>query len=168
MIDKTDFDTKVTNILVQYLTGIMKNDISPVYHFLKRQPKEYAESIITSMKDKNRRKMFDELNISNIIITDTREENNNTIYDVVVDVKYMDYEMDINTGKVSGNNHKRILKKFKLKIIKCLNTRKQDHIRRCPSCGHSLDVSANGKCEYCNTIYNQEDYDYQILEIKIN
>ena len=165
-MDKSEFDSKVMNMVVQYFTGIMKNDLEDVKHFIKEQPVEYAMEIINDMKSKNRRQMFDELNIRNIKITNTSEDDNNYIYDVSLDARYLDYQIDLDSGEViSGNNNDRIMKTYYLKVIKNKNAKEQGIIRRCPGCGSSLDVNYSGKCPYCGAIYNQEDYDYQILEI---
>jgi len=164
--NEVDFKSKITNMFIQYLTGIMKNNIDEVKHFLKEQPISYANNIIKNMISLNRRQMYDELNVSQINITKTENIEDNTIYTISLLAKYLDYQLDLNNGNlVSGNNNRRIEKTYFLKIIKNNNAKEQGLIRRCPSCGHSIDVNYNGKCEYCGTIYNQEDYDYQILEV---
>ena len=166
-MDKSEFDSKVMNMVVQYFTGIMKNDLEDVKHFIKEQPTNYGMNIINDMKSKNRRQMFDELNIRNIKINNTSEDDNNYIYDVSLEARYLDYQIDLDSGEiVSGNDDDRILKVYNLKIIKSKNAKEQGIIRRCPGCGASLDVNYSGKCPYCGSIYNQEEFDYQILEIR--
>ena len=165
--DKELFESKVINMVVQYFTAIMKNDLEDVKHFIKEQPLEYGMSIVNDMKEKNRRQMFDELNVRNINILSTSEDDNNYIYDISLEARYLDYQLDLDTGeKVSGDDQNRIMKEYELKIIKSKNAKEQSNIRRCPGCGASLDVNYSGKCPYCGSIYNQEDYDYQILEIR--
>lgn len=31
-----------------------------------------------------------------------------------------------------------------------------------------MSVNTSGKCEYCLSIYNQEDYDYILVSINVN
>lgn len=161
----TVFKSKVMNMLVQYLTGIMKNNISDAEHFIKEQPKEYALSIINEMNKKNCKKMFDELNISDININKTTDNNNEYIYDVSVTLKYLDYVLDSNFNVVSGTDNRRIEKKINLKVVKKKNVTEAD-VYRCPGCGHSVNINESGKCQHCGAIFNLEDYDYQILEIE--
>ncbi len=162
-----NFNSKVINMVVQFFTCIMKNNLDDVRHFLKEQPISYGQSIIDNMTKLNRRQMYDELNIRNVNINNTSEDDNNYIYDISLEARYLDYQMDIDSGKiVSGNDNQRVMKTYNLKIIKSKNTSEQGMIRRCPGCGASLDVNYSGKCPYCGAIYNQEDYDYQILEIR--
>lgn len=165
--DEGMFTSKVINMVVQYFTAIMKNDLEDVKHFLKEQPLEYGMNIVNDMKSKNRRQMFDELNVRNVVIRNKSEDDNNYIYDITLEARYLDYQLDLSSGeKVSGNDQDRVMKKYELKIIKSKDAKEQGNIRRCPGCGASLDVNYSGKCPYCGAIYNQEDYDYQILEIR--
>ena len=165
--DESMFTSKVINMVVQYFTAIMKNDLGDVKHFLKEQPLEYGMNIVNEMKSNNRRQMFDELNVRNVNIVNKSEDDNNYIYDITLEARYLDYQLDLNTGeKVSGNDQDRVLKTYSLKIIKSKGAKEQGAIRRCPGCGASLDVNYSGKCPYCGSIYNQEDFDYQILEIR--
>jgi len=46
------------------------------------------------------------------------------------------------------------------------NTSTQPEARKCPSCGSNMDVNNSGKCEYCGTIYNLEDYEWILTEMK--
>ncbi len=165
--DENMFTSKVINMVVQYFTAIMKNDLEDVKHFIKEQPLEYGMSIVNDMKNKNRRQMYDELNVRNVVVHNTSEDDNNYIYDISLEARYLDYQLDLDSGnKVAGNDQRRILRTYELKIIKSKNAKEQGNIRRCPGCGSSLDVNYSGKCPYCGSIYNQEDYDYQILEIR--
>lgn len=164
--NETDFKTKVTNMIIQYFTCIMKNDLSNCIHFLKEQPINYATNIINKMLSTNRIKMYDELNISNIIIKNIEINEINTTYNIDVDIKYIDYMINLTNGEIIGNKDNRITKIYHLKVTKNNNTKENSIIYRCPSCGNSLDINYNGKCPYCSSIFNQEDYGYQILEIK--
>ena len=140
--DQNEFNSKVINMVVQFFTCIMKNNLDDVKHFIKEQPLEYGNSIINEMSKLNRRKMYDELNIRNLKILNTTQDDNNYIYDVSIEARYLDYVMDIDSGDIiSGNDNERIMKVYKLKIIKNKRAKEQGIIRRCPGCGNSLDVN---------------------------
>ena len=44
-------------------------------------------------------------------------------------------------------------------------TKSDKLVKKCPGCGASISVNTSGKCEYCGTIFNLEDYDYVIVRI---
>ena len=164
MVDEVEFKAKVTNMFVQTLTAIMKNDLGDASHFLREPAKEYAMNLINKEISSNRRKMYDELNVSNIQIQNTEENDDNIIYSISLDAKYLDYELDLATGDiVSGSDQRRVDKRYHLRII--LNKNVKEFDSKCPGCGKSLDVNYSGKCSYCGAIFHQEDYGYQILDI---
>ena len=37
---------------------------------------------------------------------------------------------------------------------------------KCPGCGSNINVNDKGKCNYCGTTFNLEDYDYILVDIK--
>ena len=101
-----ELKSKIVNMLVSYFTAIMKNNMDEVKHFIKEQPLLYGTKIVEEMSSKNARKMYDELNISNINLIKEEQKDDATILTVSVLVKYLDYVMDIDTGNVlSGNNN---------------------------------------------------------------
>ena len=164
--DESSLKAKVSNMIVQLLIAITKENLDDVLHFLKDQPREYAENIINDLKAKQIHQKYDELNISNITVSFIEEKDDCLFYNAIVNTKSLDYKVDNNNKIVEGTADHRIDKTYYLKLIKNKHTKEGDIILRCPGCGHSLDVNYSGKCQYCGSIFNQEDYDYQILEIK--
>ena len=78
----------------------------------------------------------------------------------------MDYIISTITGDlIRGDDSKRIEKTYRLTFEKKLNTKEKSIVRKCPGCGASISVNTSGKCEYCGTIYNLEDYDYILTNI---
>ena len=43
---------------------------------------------------------------------------------------------------------------------------KQGIVRKCPTCGASMNINNSGECEYCHSIYNQEDYDWVLTKLE--
>ena len=54
-----------------------------------------------------------------------------------------------------------------LTFVKKATAQKQGVVRKCPTCGAPLSVNTSGKCEYCGSIYNQEDYDWVLNELEV-
>ena len=79
----------------------------------------------------------------------------------------MDYIIDLNSGeKVFGDDTRRVEVPYKLIFKKDINSSNQGMVRRCPGCGHPMDINDSGKCDYCGTIYNLEEYDFILDSIE--
>ena len=163
------FITKVNNIFVMLYTSIMLENLDRVRHFISEDLENKYESILKGYKDKNLRKMYDELNVKNTKIVNVSIENNKAIIKVDLVSRYMDYFVDRDTLKfVSGINNRRVEKMNHLTFEKIIGVNYKDIARKCPSCGANIDVNSNGKCNYCGTIFNTEDYDWILTSIIVN
>ena len=163
------FKTKVDNIFVKLYTCIMKGDLTDVKHFISEELYNYYTNKINELSNFNKRQMYDEINVKNTSIINRSVLENKEIIDVEIISRYMDYIIDLNTGDtISGNDTRRIEKRNILRFEKKLNTKDFGLVRKCPGCGASINVNNTGKCEYCDTIFNLEDYDYILVSINVN
>ena len=162
------FKTKVDNIFVKLYTSIMKEDLSDVDHFINDNLYNELETKINTLKSQNQRQIYDEINVKNTTILNRKIENDKEIVEVEIISRYMDYIINKDTGDLlSGDDTRRIEKKNLLTFEKRINTKTIGLVRKCPGCGASLSVNTSGKCEYCDTIFNQEDYDYVLVNLCI-
>ena len=158
------FITRVNNIITKLFNGIMLQNIDDVRHNISDDVYNYAANIINDNKNKNLRRMYDELNIKSTDITNIYIDEIYYNIEVIVVLRYLDYYIKLDSGKyVSGDNKNRIIKNYRLLFKKKRKTNIQKNIRYCTNCGKALDINNSGKCDYCNTFYNTEKYDY-ILE----
>ena len=163
------FKTKVDNIFVKLYTSIMKQDLSDVEHFIGDSLQKEIEDKINTLKSQNKRQMYDELNAKDTRIISRNIENDKEVIIVELISRYMDYIIDIDTGDLlSGDDTRRIEKRNILRFEKKLDTKEIGLVRKCPGCGASISVNTSGKCDYCDTIFNQEDYDYVLVSINVN
>ena len=159
--------TKVDNIFVKLHIGIMKQDLKDVDHFIGDDLYNNLQKKINSLKIQNKRQMYDELNVKNTRILNRRETDEKEIIDVEIISRYMDYIIDINTGNtLYGDDTRRVEKVNILTFEKRKNTKEIKIIRKCPTCGASMDVNNSGECKFCRTIFNQEDYDYVLVSMQ--
>ena len=112
--------------------------------------------------------MFDELNVkeSQIINAEVKQD----VYEIKVYLqsRYMDYIIKLDDGNhVSGNNSSRVQVDYELLFTKNSNSMKQGIVNRCPTCRAPLSVNTSGKCEYCDSIFNQEDYDWVLTKLEV-
>ena len=81
----------------------------------------------------------------------------------------MDYIINLDTGDtIRGDDTRRIEKTNILTFEKRLNTKNNNLVMKCPGCGASINVNNSGKCEYCDTIFDLEDYDYILVSLITN
>lgn len=161
------FITKVNNIFIMLHTAIMMDDLNRVRHFISNELEKKYEIIIQEYNTKNLRKMYDELNVKTTSIKNVEIRENKAIINVNIVSRYMDYFIDKDTGNyISGINTRRIEKINHLVFEKIIGSNYQDIARKCPGCGANINVNSNGKCDYCGTIFNTEDYDWILTSIE--
>lgn len=171
MIDFNEamFKTKVDNIFVKLYTCVMKGNLSDVDHFIGDDLHNELQSLIDNLKSNNQRQMYDELNVKNTSIISRNILDDKEVVEVEIISRYMDYIIDMDTGDViSGDDTRRIEKRNILVFEKKITTKDIGIVRKCPGCGASISVNTSGKCEYCDSIFNQEDYDYVLMSISVN
>ena len=147
----------------------MKCDLTDVRHFISEELYNNYINKINELISHNKRQMYDEINVKNTMIINRKILEDKEIIDVEIVSRYMDYIIDINTGDlISGDDTRRIERRNILRFEKKLNTKDFGIVRKCPGCGASINVNNTGKCEYCDTIFNLDDYDYILVSINVN
>ena len=163
------FKTKVDNIFVKLYTAEMKQDLSDVMHFIDDDVRDMFQNRIDENKRLNRRQMYDEINVKSTNIIDRCITDDKEIVEAQIISRYMDYVIDMNTGAtIEGDDTRRIEKRNILVFEKKIDSKNIGIVRRCPGCGASMSVNTSGKCEYCGTIFNQEDYDYILVKLSVS
>ncbi len=160
------FKTKVDNIFVKIMTAVMLKDLPAIKHFVSDEVYNNLENKVSILKENNESQIYDELNVKDSIILNRQIDDDKEIVKTKIVSRYMDYVIDDNTGKViRGDNTRRILRDYELTFLKKINVKTSGIVKKCPGCGASISVNTTGKCEYCDTIYNLEDYDYILVSI---
>lgn len=162
------FITKVNNIFVMLHSSVMMDNLEKVKHFLSEDVYQKYDDILKDLNSRNVRQMYDELNVKNTYIKDIEIKEDCVIIKVDITSRYMDYLIDKTTGKfISGYNDHRIEKVNHLELTKKLGTSSYKMDKKCPGCGANIDVNNNGKCAYCGSIFNTENYDWILTSIKV-
>ena len=143
----TTFISKCNHIFIKYFTAIMMDKLKEVDHFISDDVYKYGENIISPLRNKNLRQMYDELNVKDTRVLSRSVENSKEVIEVELISRYMDYILDLDTGDlVSGDDTRRTEKTNILIFEKVLNTKEIGIVRKCPGCGASISVNTNGKC----------------------
>lgn len=163
---ESTFKSKIDNMFVMLHTAVMLEDLPRVDHFIGDELYSKYETLINELQNRNLRQMYDELNVKSTTILSSDLIDNKLVVKVLIVSRYMDYKMDKTTGKcVLGNNKSRIEKNNYLTLEKKLDARTLGISRKCNACGANININESGKCDYCGTIFNTEEYDWIITEI---
>ena len=163
---ESTFKSKIDNMFVMLHTAIMLEDLPRVDHFIGDAVYEKYEAKLKELKNSNWRQMYDELNVKSTTIQSAEVVDGKIVVRVLIVSRYMDYILDKSNGKlVAGNNKSRVEKNNFLTLEKRVDANKLGTSRKCPGCGANMNINQSGKCEYCGTIFNTEDYDWIITDI---
>jgi len=164
MEGKAELESKFSNMFIMLLLGIQTNNLDDVKHYLSESVYNKYNELCEKHKKNKEMQLYDEMNVKSIGI-DLEEDENYDIANVHIVSRYMDYIIDLNTGKKkSGIDDHRIEVEHDL-IFKKKKGAHKGAIVKCQGCGANLDVNHSGKCEYCGEIYSAEDYDFILTSI---
>lgn len=156
------FLTKIDHIFIMLLNSIMDNNMESVKNYLSDEVYERYKSMTDKYIKDGYTRIFDEMNVKSTEILDINKDNEYINVNVKLISRYMDYYLDSDGNYVSGNNTRRIEKTHYITFTKKINSKTLKSLVRCPSCGHNVDINKSLICEYCDNIFNINEYDYVI------
>jgi hypothetical protein len=165
--DESMFISKVNNMFVKYFTAIMLGELENIKHFVSDDIYNKGLAIVNNGKEKGQRQMYDMLNVKDSKIVDYQV--NDTVYkiNVYLQSRYLNYIISLESGNVlSGDDKDRIQVNYNIELVKKRSAKEQGIVKKCPGCGASISVNDSGRCEYCGSIYNQEDHDWVITKLE--
>ena len=164
---ESKFMSYADNVFIKILHAIMFNKIEEIDHFVSDNVYEELENKLKTLNEKNLIQMYEMTNVKESHIIETTETDEKIIIKVFLVSRYVEYLMDKDTKKkVSGNDRDRVEKTNYLTFEKSKNTKEQGIVRKCPNCGSNMDINKSGKCEYCGSIYDLENYDFILTSIE--
>ena len=154
-------------MFIQTYTGVMKQDLSKVEHFLSKEMFEKYSKKVENLKSKNQLQIYDELNVSDTNIINIDELEDKFVIKVSLLTKYLDYIITKDTKKyISGNREVRVEKRVRITLSKIKNAKSMEQARKCDGCGANMDLNKTGVCEYCGTLFELKNYDWVIDNIE--
>ena len=148
---ESGFKTFIDNVFIQIHLAIMM--------------KEPAR--IKDLNEKHLIQMYDEINVKETHLLRAEVKDHQMFISVNIVSRYMDYLMDEEGNFVSGNNQSRIEKYNNLLFMKKITTEEKEKVKKCPGCGAAMDINANGKCDYCGTIYHLEEKGWVLVSFEV-
>lgn len=164
--DESVFLSKVANMFIKFYSSISTNKLETVKHFVNDSVYNLGINEIKENKSKQMIHMYDMLNVKDSKIISIDETDEKYVIYVSITARYLDYYLDEKSYKrISGDDKNRIEIPYILELCKIKNSKENTLVKRCPTCGASLLINSSGKCEYCGSIYNLEDFDFIITKI---
>lgn len=165
---ESKFKSFADNVFIQIHLHIMTKEPEKIKHFVNDSLYKTIYNKTEELNQKKLIQMYDEINVKQTTILNYKVQDNKMIIEVNITSRYMDYLIDEDGNFVSGINNRRIEKENYLTFEKPIDYLSTGSVRKCPGCGASIDVNANGQCAYCGTIYNLKDKDWVLVSLQTN
>lgn len=160
------FKAKADNIFIQLYTAVMKQDLTRIRHFLSEEVYVKFQEKVKTLNARNVIQIYGELNVSETRISRISENEKEFIIEVNLQTKYLDYQIDKKSKRmVSGNDQIRVEKNMILLFAKTKSAKSLGVARKCQGCGANMDLSFDGRCKYCGSIFKLEEYDWILKDI---
>lgn len=114
---------------------------------------------------------MDRVCVNNSFIMNFYQTDSDDVLEIFVDAKFNDYIIDEATGKVlKGDPNKLTYMKYKLTFVRSKGVKTGQLIGKtntltCPNCKANVDITANGKCEYCDAIIVSKSNNWVLNDI---
>lgn len=163
---ESKFKTNADNIFIQIHLALVTKELENIKHFVSDEVYEKLQNKVNELNKKHQIQMYDEINVAQTDILEYQVTDTEMIIKVYIMSRYLDYLMDEDGNFISGDTDVRSQRANYLTFTKKINHQQTKTVRKCPGCGASIDVNANGKCEYCGAIYNLKDTDWILTSIE--
>lgn len=148
---KHTFKQKVIGCFLKLQNAKIDNDINLIRPFVS---KEFLEKY-----DFNDNFILNNIEVLGLFIIDYRVYEGMQIIKLELSVKY---ELKDSNNKFASTYHMELFRKDGT-----LTSEKNDiAITNCPNCGSPNDITTTGKCKYCGSYINNEEYSWTLNDLK--
>ncbi len=166
------FISRVNNMFVQLQEAWQAKDWKKVRPFESDELFNMHARQLQELIDSHTTNVVDEIAILKTLITDYHYNGTTESLDVYMRVRYKDYIMDDNTGKVvEGDPNREITMEYELVMSrkKGVITRLAQNtvVSTCPNCGANVSINASGECEYCGSVVSNGDFDWVLTRLDV-
>lgn len=158
---KKEFFSKLDKLL----NASAKDDYNTIRKLCtKNMAKSYIDEL-DLLKNHNRKLFISDVeNVGSKIVSVRKGQHNNKVI-LVQKVKLIEYIKDVNNNEiVDGDNKKKRTKAFRLVFVK--DYLREQTIKKCPNCGANVKDATKVACDYCDTVFDNNNYDWY-LESKV-
>lgn len=159
------FISKANNMIKKIYTAITNNELEKVNHFISDKVYIELKKQIDNADSKNCIIEYNELSV-NTGIYDIKEINNEYVINTDVEIRCIRYIKDKGTNTIIGGNKDNKITIDKVAVFKKKINNNETTTNRCQGCGTSFNIIDNGICPVCGRVYDLEEVDYYIDELK--
>jgi len=114
---------------------------------------------LDALKSKNQKNTMKQFELIESHIFELKEENGLYIAKVYLDVRFLDYIENVNTGIiVRGSVNDKVYNTYILTFI--CSKEKSNNVNYCPRCGAKVEGNVTGTCEYCKSKLINKNYNW--------
>ena len=157
-LDIVEIEESTYKIFYEVQIGWMNFDYDKLKELLSDELYNTYVMDLDVIKLKNQKNVMKDFELVYCELIDIKEENNNYIIKVQLEVKFYDYIEDISSHKVLRGTSKRKLDNTY--ILTFERTKCETKHSICPQCGAPVEGNATGICEFCKSKLVNDNYNW--------
>ena len=161
---RQEFLDRAYDIFVKVQEAWMNFDLESVRNLLSDDMYSMYTSQLDTLKIKNQKNIMKDFALDYMNIQSIKEENGKVSIEVLLDVVFKDYIINTMTNEVvRGLEHAGFKTTYVLTFVVSKNFDPNREVT-CPNCHAKTKVNQAGKCEYCDSILVNNQYDYVLTK----
>lgn len=166
------FISRINNMFIQLQEAWQAKDWKKVRPFESDELFNQHARQLQELIDSQTTNVVDDIGILRTEISDYHDNGATESLDVYMRVRYKDYIIDDNSGKVvEGDPNREYFMEYELVMSrkKGVTTRLAQNtvVSTCPNCGANVSINASGECEYCNSVVSNGDFDWVLTRMDV-
>lgn len=159
------FISKANNMIKKIYTAITNNELEKIDHFISDKVYNALKKQMENADSKNCCLIYDDISV-NTSIYDIKEVLNEYKIYADVEINCIRYIKEKGSNTIVGGDSKNKVIIDKIVIFKKKINNNETITNRCQGCGNTYNITNNGICPVCGRIYDLEEIDYYIDELK--
>ena len=154
-MNKDKFKDKIAKHFIDVQDSWMNFDYENLRKLCTDELYNEYKVLLETLKLKNQQNIMSDFLFNDISIYNVEEVNGLIEVQVLLDIKFKDYVIDIKNNKViRGNKNIYFNNTYELTFVSSKNNK----VTNCPSCGSKVEVTSSNVCDYCkNTVVQISD-----------
>ncbi len=166
------FISKINNMFVQLQEAWQAKEWKKVRPFESDELFNTHAKQLQEFIDSKTTNVVDDIAILRTEISDYHDNGATESMDIYMRVRYKDYIVDDNSGKViEGDPNLEIFMEYELVMSRkkgvLTKLAQNTVVSTCPNCGANVSINASGECEYCGSVVSNGDFDWVLTRMDV-
>lgn len=159
-INREEFKKRAFDIYKEIQLAWMNFDKGKIRKLTTNEIYNMYSAQLDALKVKNQRNIMAEIEYRDAKVISIKKENDIITILVYLDVSCYDYVVKEGTNDaIRGDKNHKMNIQYVLTFVKSANS-DNDNITICPNCGAEVEMTASGKCKYCDAVLVQDASDF--------